>query len=35
MFRHVAHNRIDCGLQAKPAKIRDERLLCQIMVNYA
>ena len=35
MFCHVTHNRIDCGLQAKPAKIHDERLPCQTMVNYA
>ena len=34
IFRNVAHNRIDCGLQAKPAKIHVERLSCQIMVNY-
>ena len=30
----VTHNRIDCGLRAKPAKIRDERLPCQTMVKY-
>ena len=35
IFRHVTHNTIDCGLQEKPAKICDERLPCQTMVNYA
>ena len=25
----VTHNRIDCGLRAIPAKIRNERLPCQ------
>ena len=35
ILHHVTHNRIDCGLRAKPAKIRDERLPCQTMVNYA
>ena len=30
----VTHNRIDCGLRAKPAKIRNERLPFQTMVKY-
>ena len=35
ILHHVTHNRINCGLQAKPAKIRDERLPCQAMGDYA
>ena len=35
MFHYVTHNGIDCGLQAKPAELRDERLSCQTMVKYA
>ena len=34
ILHHVTHNRIDCGLRAKPAKKRDEHLLCQTMVKY-
>ena len=35
IFHHVTHNKIDCGLRAKPAKIRDECLPCQTIVKYA